>query len=165
MEPPFDILDGDLDEEEIRAVQDPENYDFRPEPHSKIPVTPDQRGMVAAAVDVANHNVDVRAEFHSTREKYAHVFSFEDFSIVESNRTYEVNNRKGLTELYYLVTPEETLVYGEDGYTERANPWPREVAESAPDIYQKALDKEDIEDEVPVKTVGKLDHVPPPRND
>jgi hypothetical protein len=165
MEPPFDILDGELDEEERRAVQDPENYNFRPEPQSKIPVTPDARGMVAAGVDVVNQNIDIRAEFHSTREKYTHVHDGEDFSIVESNRTYEVNDRKGLTELYYLVKPEETFVYGEEGYTERANPWPREVAEAAPGIYRKALEKEEIEDEVPVKKVGKLDHVPPPRNE
>lgn len=152
------LLD-DAEDEIAEALNDPEEFEFKDNGRDKVPVKPDHNFIRSGVVDLANGNVEIRYNTHSSEEKYVAVVNEENFSIIESNSVVRVNDKVGTSKIYYLVTEDSTFMY-DGSWQEKSNPRPREVAEEAEKMYAEALGTETEE-----LDWGEESYVPPPEDD
>jgi|GEM_PF-2275947 len=138
----LDELLEEASENEREILEDPEGFNFRPvenvEEDEIISVAPEDPWMDSAQVDLVNENVDVRFSTQNCRERYVTVWSTDEFSIIESNGHAIIEGESSETQIYYLVSNDDVLIY-DKGWSSSSYERPKEVAVEIPKIYRKAL--------------------------
>lgn len=160
----IDKLLEEASENEREILEDPEGFDFRPvedvEEDEIASVAPDDPWMDSAQVDLINENVEIRFSTQNSMERYVAVWSTDEFSIIESNGHTIIEGESSETQIYYLVSNDDVLMY-DKGWRPTSYERPKDVAVEAPEIYRKALEGETDE----LDWSNDNDYVPPPEED
>lgn len=158
---PLQILEGASPELE-KTLEDPFSVNFRGKDKELEEIHPDQMSFSEAHVDLANQNVELKTNLQDDKEGYTTVMYGEGIALVESKAEIKINEKTGISTVYYLVTDEKTLLYNDNHWEEVYNPSPRDVANLTPELYEQAKYAE-TEDEQ--NDESNRSPVPPPKED
>lgn len=137
---PFDYIPEQSYSKNLEiALEDPSNINYRSNPDDKVEVKPEDPSIMFAEVDRANRNVDIQYDLQKMDEKYVVVMKGTGVGIIESLK-YSSSSMSGQPEtvLYHVVTPDMNLMYDDEGYVESLNDFPRQAAQKAPELLEKA---------------------------
>lgn len=170
---PFDhIPEQNINEKLEIALDDPFAVNFRSNNSDEIGVKTEDRLIRSARVDRANQNVEVQYNPQSVEEKYVVVMKGIGVGIVESHANIPTGEYSSATSVnYHVVTPEHGLIYDGRGYTETLNSLPRQAAQKAPELLEKAESLGEAgfqpasELETNSEEISKPSYVPPPSKD